>query len=168
MRHPRKLDTMYATVRHDSLSSLAAPQGSRVGFASFTALEERVIGLAASGSERPSTAVEPMLRRVVRQVANFMMARRGGHELADPRLEALRSYAAAVRLGRSDGLPVFHAAGYTAGHAETVKRLVAAAARAERIRAPRRERVMYASGISLGIASIAGFIAMTGSLLAGI
>ncbi|QXQ08010.1 hypothetical protein KX816_08500 [Sphingosinicellaceae bacterium] len=159
---------MYAASRQFGLPSLAAPQGSRTDFASFTPLEERVIGLAASGSERPSTAVEPVLRRAVRRIANFMMARRGGHELADPRLEALRSYAAAVRLGRSDGLPVFHAAGYTAGHAETVKRMVAAAARAERIRAPRRERVMYASGISIGVASIAGFVAMTGTLLAGI
>lgn len=159
---------MYALSRHENSSSLVAPRSSRTEIAAFSPLEERVIRLAASGSERPSTAVEPFARRVVRRIGNFMMARPGNHELADPRLEALRSYAAAVRLGRSDGLPVFHAAGYTASHAETVKHLVAAAVRAERVRPARRDRVMYASGISLGVASIAGFVAMTGTLLAGI
>lgn len=157
---------MYAVSRTDTVASLVAPRSSAP--VSFSALEQRVLRLAATGSERPSTAVEPALRRLSRRVGNVVMARRGGHALADPRLEALRSYAASVRLGRGDGLAVFYAAGYTAAHAQAVKVFVAAAARADRYRAPRRDRVMYASGLSIGVASILGFVAMTGSLLAGI
>ena len=156
---------MYAVSRHDGVASLVAPRGPN---ASFTPLEQRVLRLAASGSERPSTSVEPALRRFGRAVANTVMARRGGRELADPRLEALRSYAASVRQGRSDGLAVFHAAGYTAAQAHAVKAFVSAASAPARRRAPRRDRIMYASGISIGLASIAGFFAMTGTLLAGI
>ncbi len=155
---------MYAA-RTDSFATLRAPQAEVVR---FTALETRVLRLAASGSERPSTSVEPVLRRLGRRIANAVMARRGGGELADPRLEALRSYAAAVRLGRADGLAVFHAAGYSAAHADAVKRLVAIMARADRRQTPRRERLMYAGGMSLGVASIAGFLALTGTLLAGV
>lgn len=152
---------MYLTSPDETAALRLAPR--RVP-ADFTALEQRVVHLAASGSERPSTSVEPTLRRVARRVGNAMMARRGTGELADPRLEALRSYAAAVRLGRSDGLAVFHAAGYTAEHADTVKQMV----RDSRRRPPARDRLMYAGGVSLGIFSIAGFVAMTGTLLAGV
>ena len=155
---------MYAVSRHDPVASLISPRGARP--AGFSSLEERVLRLAASGSERPSTSVEPALRRLGRAVGNIVMARRGGRELADPRLEALRSYAAAVRLGRTDGLAVFHAAGYSAAQARTVKAFVAAAAGQRR--KPRRDRVMYAGGLSIAVTSIAGFVALTGSLLAGI
>lgn len=158
---------MYAVSPTDTVASLVAPRGTTAP-ASFNALEQRVLRLAASGSERPSTAVEPALRRLSRRVGNVVMARRGGHELADPRLEALRSYAASVRLGRGDGLAVFYAAGYTAAHAQTVKTFVADAVRADRYRRPRRDRLVYASGLSIGVASIFGFVAMTGTLLAGI
>lgn len=157
---------MYAVSRTDTVASLVAPRSAAP--VSFSPLEQRVLRLAASGSERPSTAVEPALRRLSRRVGNVVLARRGGYALADPRLEALRSYAASVRLGRADGLAVFHAAGYTAAHAQAVKVFVAAAERAGKHRAPRRDRVMYASGLSIGVASILGFVAMTGSLLASI
>lgn len=135
---------------------------------SFTPLEERVLRLAASGSERPSTSVEPGYRRLLRVIGNVVMARRGGRELADPRLEALRSYAASLALGRSDGLPIFYAAGFSPEQAGEAKRFVAAAVRAARAHPhATRDRVVYASGISIGVASVAAFIGMTGSLLAG-
>ncbi len=154
---------MYAVSRHDTVVSLVGPRSSRS--TGFTALEQRVLRLAASGSERPSTSVEPALRRLGRAIGNVVMARRGGRELADPRLEALRSYAAAARMGRSDGLAVFHAAGYSAAQARAVKVFVTSSAVTRHRR--RRDRVMYVSGISIAVASIAGFVAMTGSLLAG-
>lgn len=150
---------MYAVARHDNAPSLISPRGVRP--AGFTSLETRVLRLAASGSEQPSTSVEPALRRLGRAVGNIVLARRGSRELADPRLEALRSYAASVRLGRTDGLAIFHAAGYTAAQARTVKAFIASAAQAER-RQPRRDRIMYVSGISIAVASIAGFIGLTG------
>lgn len=156
---------MYAVARHENAPILITPRGARPS--GFTSLETRVLRLAASGSEQPSTSVEPALRRLGRAVGNVVLARRGGRELADPRLEALRSYAAAVRLGRNDGLAVFHAAGYSAAQARAVKAFIAASATAER-RRPSRDRIMYVSGISIGLASIAAFIAMTGTLLAGI
>jgi hypothetical protein len=133
----------------------------------FTGLEQRVLRLAVSGSERPSTAVEGRIRRISRRVGNLVMARRGGAELADPRLEALRSYAASVHAGTSTGLPLFYAAGYTNAHADAVKRFVATEQRLARLRPSRTDSAMYAGGISLGIASILGFVAMTGTLLAG-
>ncbi len=155
---------MYAVSRHDNVASLVSPRGAN---ASFTSLEKRVLRLAASGSEHPSTSVEPALRRLGRAIGNVVMARRGGRELADPRLEALRSYAASVQQGKSEGLAVFHAAGYTAAQAHAVKAFVAGTG-GQRRRAPRRDRIMYASGVSIGVASIIGFFAMTGSLLAGV
>lgn len=155
---------MYAVSRHDPVANLVGPSTGNA--AGFTALERRVLRLASSGSEQPSTAVEPAWRRMGRAFGNVVMARRGSRELADPRLEALRSYAAAVRVGRSDGLAVFHAAGYSAAQAQAVKAFVKASA-GMRTRSPRRKRVMYASGISIGVASIAGFVAMAGTLLAG-
>lgn len=154
---------MYAAAAH-SLPSIAAPAAA----ARFTPLEQRVLRLAASGSERPSTSVEPAYRRITRRIGNVVMARRGSHELADPRLEALRSYGASVALGKSDGLATFYAAGYTALQAAEVKRFVAAAARAAKANPnAARDRMVYASGISIGLASLLGFIGMTGSLLAG-
>ena len=153
---------MYAATR-DHTPSLTAPRSAT---AEFTPLELRVLGLAASGSEQPSTSVEPYWRRTARRVSAVLFARRGGSELADPRLEALRGYAASVRLGRSDGLPLFHAAGYSAAQAQTVKRLVAATAAATPRRS-RRDRLAYTGGLSLGIVSITGFLALTGALLAG-
>lgn len=160
---------MYAASRHD-LASIAAPNGAAhpATPARFTALETRVLRLAASGSERPSTAVEPALRRIGRRLTGAVMARRGGRELADPRLEALRSYGASVRLGKGDGLASFYAAGYTPAHAAEVKRVIGAAIRAARARPnAARDRMVYASGISLGLASLLGFVTMTGTLLAG-
>ena len=136
--------------------------------ATFTPLEQRVLRLAASGSERLSTTVEGSLHKISRRIGNFVMARRGGRELADPRLEALRSYAAGVRAGSSAGLPIFYAAGYSSDHVDAVKTFVAAEQRIARGRAPRFDRMMYASGVSLGLASIMGFVVMTGSLLAGV
>ena len=133
----------------------------------FTTLEQRVLRLAVSGSEQPSSAVEGRIRRISRRVGNIVMARRGGAELADPRLEALRSYAASVHAGTSAGLPLFYAAGYTNAHADAVKRFVATEQRLARHRPSRSDSAMYAGGISLGLASIMGFVAMTGSLLAG-
>ncbi|TRW14125.1 hypothetical protein [Glacieibacterium frigidum] len=154
---------MYAAAAN-SLPSIAAPAtGAR-----FTPLELRVLRLAASGSERPSTSVEPGYRRVARRIGNVVMARRGSHELADPRLEALRSYGASVALGKSDGLATFYAAGYTAPQAAEVKRFVADAARAAKANPnAARDRMVYASGISIGLASLLGFVGMTGTLLAG-
>lgn len=154
---------MYAAAAH-SLPSIAAPAAA----ARFTPLELRVLRLAASGSERPSTSVEPAYRRLMRRIGNVVMARRGSRELADPRLEALRSYGASVALGKSDGLATFYAAGYTALQAAEVKRFVAAATRAAKANPnAARDRLVYASGISIGLASLLGFIGMTGSLLAG-
>lgn len=141
---------------------------ARTGPFFFTALEQRVLRLAVSGSERPSTAVEGRISRISRRVGNIVMARRGGAELADPRLEALRSYAASVNAGTSAGLPLFYAAGYTNAHADAVKRFVTAEQCLARHRPSRSDSAMYASGISLGIASILGFVAMTGSLLVGL
>ena len=158
---------MYAAARHDQHAASSAISGPRTTAAPFTALELRVLHLAASGSERPSTVVEPIHRRIARRVANVVMAQRGGRDLADPRLEALRSYGASVRLGRTDSLPLFFAAGYTAAQAHDAKRIVAEEARRARHRPARRDTVMYASGVSIGLASILGFVAMTGSLLAG-
>ncbi len=152
---------MYASFETRS-PSVTAPAAAR-----FTALETRVLRLAASGSERPSTSVEPALRRLARRLGGVVMARRGGGELADPRLEALRSYGASIRLGRGDGLALFYAAGYTPAHAHEVKCVIAHEIRAARTRAPKRDRVMYASGLSIGLASMLGFVAMTGTLLAG-
>lgn len=155
---------MYAAAAH----SLPTVTTSRAPVARFTPLEERVLRLAASGSERPSTVVEPGIRRLSRRIANIVMARRGGRELADPRLEALRSYGASIALGRSDGLATFYAAGYTVSHAAEVKRVVATAARAARANPyARRDRMVYAGGISIGLASLLGFVGMTGTLLAG-
>jgi hypothetical protein len=155
---------MYAAARHDPIATIDA----RVAVQRFTALEERVLRLAATGSERPSSSVEPALRRLSRRLSNVLMARNGGRELADPRLEALRSYAASVRLGRADGLAIFYAAGYTAAQAAEVKRFVDAAGRAARANPhARRESFMYASGIGLGLASLLGFVGMTGTLLVG-
>ena len=152
---------MYAS--HDAdAAPIAAPATSR-----FTTLETRVIRLAASGSERPSTSVEPAHRRLARRVGGIVMARRGHAELADPRLEALRSYGASIRQGKSDGLALFYAAGYTPGQAHEVKRIIASEMRTAKHRAPKRDRVMYASGVSIGLASMLGFVAMTGTLLAG-
>ena len=154
---------MYAAAAH-ALPSIAAPAPT----ARFTPLEQRVLRLAASGSERPSTSVEPGMRRLSRRIANVVMARRGGRELADPRLEALRSYGASVALGHSDGLATFYAAGYSASQAGEVKQFVQAAARAAKANPhATRDRAMYASGISIGLASLAAFIGMTGTLLAG-
>lgn len=159
-----KAAEMYAA----AASTLPSITAAKARVRGFTPLEERVLRLAASGSERPSTSVEPSYRRLLRQLGNVVMARRGGRELADPRLEALRSYAASLALGRSDGLPIFYAAGYTPGQAAEAKRFVAAAGRAARAHPhAARDRVVYASGISIGLASLAAFIGMTGTLLAG-
>ena len=95
------------------------------------------------------------------------MARRGGGGLADPRLEALRGYGVSIRLGRGDGLAQLYGAGYTPAHAATVRKVVAQHARPARRRAPRHDAAIYAGGVSLGVASLAGFVAMTGTLLAG-
>ena len=160
----RKPAEMYAAAAY-RLPTLTA---QRAPCPRFTPLEERVLRLAASGSERPSTSVEPAYRRLSRRIANVVMARRGGRELADPRLDALRSYGASVALGRSDGLPIFYAAGYTPAQADEVKRFVAAVTRATKANPhARRERMVYASGISIGLASMAAFVGMTGTLLAG-
>ncbi|WP_419813948.1 hypothetical protein [Glacieibacterium sp.] len=152
-----------------SIGSYSRPVARRAETGSFffTSLEQRVLRLAVSGSERPSTSVEGRIRRISRRIGNIVMARRGGAELADPRLEALRSYAASIHAGTSTGLPLFYAAGYTNAHADAVKRFVAAEQRLARHRPSRSDSAIYASGISLGIASIMGFVAMTGSLLAG-
>lgn len=152
---------MYASPDTQTVA-VAAPPAAR-----FTPLETRVLRLAASGSERPSTSVEPALRRLGRRIGGIVMARRGHAELADPRLEALRSYGASVRLGKADGLALFYAAGYTPAQAYEVKRVIASEARAAKPRAPKRDRVIYASGVSIGLASMLGFVAMTGTLLAG-
>ncbi len=156
---------MYAS--HDTQTATVSASGTAPAAARFTALEARVLRLAASGSERPSTSVEPALRRLGRRIGGVVMARRGHAELADPRLEALRSYGASVRLGKAYGLALFYAAGYTPAQAHEVKRVIASEIRAARHRAPKRDRVMYASGVSIGLASMLGFVAMTGTLLAG-
>ena len=154
---------MYAMLASSPVS-VAAPAAAPVV---FTILEHRVLRLAASGSEKPSTSVEPGLRRLGRHIADIVLSRRGGRNLADPRLEALRSYGASVRLGQTDGLALLYAAGYTQGHAAEIKRIVAHEVRAARHRTPRRDSVVYAGGLSLGVASLTAFVAMTGTLLAG-
>jgi len=159
-----KEPSMYAA----AANTLPTVSTSRAPAARFTPLEQRVLRLAASGSERPSTTVEPRIRRLSRRLASVVMARRGGRELADPRLEALRSYGANIALGRNDGLATFYAAGYTVSHAAEVKRVVATATRAARANPhARRDRMVYAGGISIGLASLLGFVGMTGTLLAG-
>ena len=159
---------MYAAAARDALPGLASPNpGLAPRIAAFSPLEVRVLELVASGSERPSTSVEPRLRRLGRRLSGILLAHRDGQGLADPRLEALRSYAAGVRRGRADGLAVFHAAGYSAAQAQAVRAFVADGPRLSRHEAERRSQAAYAGGLSLGLAAIAGFIALTGTLLAG-
>ena len=183
-RHPLQLastpqrqyfSTVMSPVRKSTMSAVSCRPGTTNPTDAkateprrFTGLEERVLRLAASGSERPSTTVEPALRRLARRAGNVLLARRGDRDLTDPRLEGLRNYAASIRLGRAEGLAVFHAAGYSAAQAASVRVFVAEAVRGSRRASPRRERIVYASGLSIGVASLAAFVALTGTLLAGV
>jgi hypothetical protein len=134
--------------------------------APLSPLEARVVRLAASNGERPAD-IAPVTRagRLWRRAGAVLLARRPAAPLADARLEALRSYVVAVRTARPRPLADLVAAGYSEAHARCIDGFVAARAvvtnRSPAARA-QRERVVAAAGIMLGIASIGGFIALTG------
>ena len=130
----------------------AAPEGNN----GFSALELQVLRMARSRSERPSG--EPGL------VARVALGRRVSQTLADPRLEALRSYAATVRSGRRAPRAPLENHGFTAEQIASVDAMMRRARSAEIGGAP----WMYNAGVALGLASMVGFIGMTGALVAGI
>ena len=123
---------------------------------SFTAVELQVLRLAHSKRERPIGSAQRWLDRLT--------GRRPGLALADPRLEALRSYAAAVNQGGAER-NALRGYGYGDVQIDRIEIMMRAPVAAA---GPQRERLIYGVGIALGTASLAGFLAMTGILLAGI
>lgn len=122
----------------------------------FSALELQVLRMARSRSERPSGG-----RGLVARVA---LGKRVSQTLADPRLEALRSYAATVRSGRRAPRALLENYGFTPEQIASVDAMMRRARSAEVGGAP----WMYHAGVALGMASMVGFIGMTGALVAGI
>lgn len=126
----------------------------------FTRLEQQVLRLAVAGGERP--APRSAAGRLVRRAADRLSARRGGDGLANARLEALREHAAALRFGAGASDATLLDAGYSAEQADAVRALVRAAPRRA---AQRRDRMVYFTGITLGLASMLSFVGMTGALV---
>lgn len=119
--------------------------------ARFDPLELRVLQLVAAGHERAKPASP---------IGKALLGRRGGAPLADSRLEALRREAIAVFNGGRESVSDFFAAGYTALQLDAVRAMMAAAR--PKVSA---DRLAHAGGITLGVGAIAGFLALTASLL---
>jgi hypothetical protein len=146
----------------------AAPEQSAdcAELSALSPLEVRVLRLATSRAERAARPVPATrLRRWWRRTSEVLLAQRIVGPLADTRLEALRSYAIAVRDHRPRPVATLIAAGYTEALARCIDGFVAARAAVTGTSAAarsRRSRVAEAAGITLGIVSIGGFIALTG------
>ena len=124
--------------------------------AGFSQLELQVLRMAQSRRERPSG------RRGL--VARMALGERAAQALADPRLEALRSYAASVRSGHRAPRAPLTGFGFTPEQIASVDAMMRRARAAAASGAP----WMYHAGVALGMASVVGFIGMTGALVAGI
>lgn len=126
----------------------------------FTPVEQQVLRLAAKGSERRAP-ITP-LGRAVRRAADALGGRRSGARLANPRLEALRDHAAVLSGGGvADEAPLV-AAGFSPAQIAALRAHVVAGPRRA---AARRDRMIYMSGITLGLASITSFVGLTGALV---
>ena len=158
-----EIDYTQATSRTVTVDAYPVP--SRPVPTIFSDLESRVVRLAASSHERPSprNSLSTVARRISSAV-DVLLARNGHQQLADPRLEALRNQAVAVRDGRHAAHPEFLAAGYTSDHVARIADYMQASAR-RRTPAARRDRAAYVGGMTLAIGSILGFFGLTVSLL---
>lgn len=124
--------------------------------ATFSPLELRVIRLAASTRERARPRGTSAFDR--------LFGLRPARSLADPRLEALRRHAVAVRSGAAEADPAFTAAGYSAAHTAKIGEIIRAVARRQ-TPAARRDRAAYLGGIGFGLSGIVGFIGLTVGML---
>lgn len=141
------------------MSSVECSAGASVepqGEARFSALELQVLRMAQSRRESPSG--RPSL------IAKLALGNRAARMLADPRLEALRTYAAAVRSGRKASRALLAGFDFSAGQIDSIDRMM----RRARSTAAGGAPWMYHAGVALGMASMVGFIGMTGALIAGV
>lgn len=124
--------------------------------AAFSPLELQVLRMARSRRE------VPIVRRGL--FARMALGKRTTQALADPRLEALRSYAATVRSGRRGSRSLLAGFGFTPDQIASVDDMMRRARNTAVVGAP----WMYTAGVVLGVSSVAGFIGMTGALIASV